>query len=31
MEIKKVALVIFDIGGYTEFIRLHKDSLCARA
>ena len=27
MEIKKVALVIFDIGGYTEFIRYHKDSL----
>lgn len=27
MEIKKVALVIFDIGGYTEFIRFHKDSL----
>lgn len=27
MEIKKVALVIFDIGGYTEFIKSHKDTL----
>ncbi len=27
MELKKVALVIFDIGGYTEFIRYHKDTL----
>jgi hypothetical protein len=27
MDVKKVALVIFDIGGYTEFIKFNKDSL----
>jgi hypothetical protein len=27
MDVKKVALVIVDIGGYTEFIKFNKDSL----
>jgi hypothetical protein len=27
MDVRKVALVIFDIGGYTEFIKLNRDSL----
>lgn len=27
MDVKNVALVIVDIGGYTEFIKFHKDSL----
>ncbi len=27
MEIKRVALVIFDISGYTEFIRQNKETL----
>ena len=27
MDVRRVALVIFDIGGYTEFIKFNKDSL----